>query len=213
MTNANKEIKEQTKEQILEAAITWKLDHPFQEPQITQIAAIVGISGRTLSRYFPNKEDMLGLAAIRYMTLVNDDHAKALASAGKDGRTAVEQLRSFFCARRAAYHKNPAAIKVYAVGNMRCVDYALRHQLVVDSASQSVKKAMFALLEEGKRDGSVRENLDLALAVDLMYTGFNGMMHQIAMTFTSTLSEPEKNKSALLYKEFLKMVEWYVTPE
>ncbi len=207
------DTKDDIKECILEATISWKLENPFQEPQLTQLAAIVGISGRTLSRYFPNKEDLLGLAAMRYMTRINDERAKALASAKKSDGTAAEQIRSFFCAQRSAFHQDPVAIRIYAVGNMRCIDYALRHQLAIDSASASVKKSMFDLLEAGKRDGSIRTDLDTAMTVDLMNTGLNGMMHQIAMTYTSIPNEQEKEKSARLYKEFLKMLEWYVSPK
>lgn len=209
MSNAN----EVTKEQILEAVITWKLAHPFQEPQITQIAAMVGISGRTLSRYFPNKEDMLGLTAMRYMTRVNDGLAKMLTSAKSGDCTAAEQLRSFFCKQRSFFHKDPVSIRLYAVGNMRCVDYALRHRLADDSSSAGIKKAIFDLLETGRRDGSIRANLDAAMTVDLITTGFNGMMHQIAMTYTSIPSEQEENELSQMYKEFLKMVEWYVLPK
>lgn len=204
--NANEEIKER----ILEAAVEWKLSYPFQEPQITQLAAIFGISGRTLSRYYPNKEDMLGLAAMRYMQRKNDEQVKALASAKKNNGTAVEQLRSFFCTLRAAFHLNPLAIRVYAVANIKCIDYALRNQLSTDLTAEGIKRSILELLEQGKREGSIRAELDSVSAVDFMYTGFNGVMYQIAMTYTSDLSEQEKDKAERLYKEYLKMLESYV---
>lgn len=200
-------------ERILEAVITWKLANPFQEPQITQIAAMVGISGRTLSRYFPNKEDLLGLAAMRYMTQANGELSSALLSAAECGRTAAGQLRSFFCAQRDVFRNDPVAVRLYAVGNMRCVDYALRHQLPADPASEGIKKNISGLLEAGKRDGSVRADLDTAMTVALISTGFNGLIHQIAMTYTSALSEQEKEISSQQYKEFFTLMELYILPK
>lgn len=209
MPNSNDE----KKEQILEAVIAWEELHPFQEPQLTQLAAMVGISVRTLSRYFPNKEDMLGLAAMRYMMRTSDGQAELLMSAKTADCTAAEQIRSYFCTQRSIFHKNPELIRLYAVGNMRCIDYALRHQIAIDRPSKGIKKAIFDSLEAGKRDGSIREDIDTAMTIELIQTGFNGIMHQIAMTYTSLPSEQQKEEAEQLYKEFLKMLEWYVLPK
>lgn len=206
------ETKNEMEEKILEAAITWTMEHPFQEPPLTQLAAMVGISGRTLSRYFPDKEDMLGLAAMRYLTRKSAEHAQTIEAMEENDSSTTEQIRAMFCSMRSLFQNDPGAIRIYASANMRCINYTLKHQLPADPSSEKVQKSLFALLEKGKQDGSLRSDLDNAMTVELILTGFNGLMHRIAITYTSVPDDQEKENAARLYKEFMKMLEWYLSP-
>ncbi|MFJ5303177.1 TetR/AcrR family transcriptional regulator [Streptomyces sp. NPDC088350] len=62
--------------QIAETAMTLFVAHGFEQTTVDQIAAAVGMSGRSVFRYFPTKEDMV----VGHMDEIGDRLAEALAA-------------------------------------------------------------------------------------------------------------------------------------
>jgi AcrR family transcriptional regulator len=76
-----REITRQTVQaQIAEKAMALFVEHGFDETTIEQIASAVGISSRSVSRYFPTKEDMV----VGNLLQVGRDVAAALAARPAD---------------------------------------------------------------------------------------------------------------------------------
>lgn len=123
------------------------------------------------------------------------------------------QIRAVFCGMRTLVQQDPAAICLLSTANMRCMDYILRHPRSCDLPSVELGKFLFAMLENGKLDGSIRRDLDTRMAVELITTGFSGLMQRIAAIFAAEPGPAEKGEAALIYKEFLTMLERCVTPK
>ncbi|SES48419.1 transcriptional regulator, TetR family [Streptomyces sp. yr375] len=62
--------------QIAETAMTLFVANGFEQTTVDQIAAAVGMSGRSVFRYFPTKEDMV----VGHMDEIGDRLAEALAA-------------------------------------------------------------------------------------------------------------------------------------
>ncbi len=206
------ESKTNMKDRILEATVQWNTEHPFQEPQLTQLAALVGISSRTLSRYFPSKEDLLGQASMKYIAQRTEEYRNLLKIISTSGCSGVNQIRTFLCGQKTAFQNDPLSIQVFAVANMRCAEYAIKNRQPFSMASGEVRQLIIAMLEAGKKDGSIRADLDNSLMIELMTAGFYGLMQQIATVCATESTHYEEKKTVSLYKEFCRMLEWYVDP-
>ncbi|MBK3576348.1 TetR family transcriptional regulator [Streptomyces sp. MBT65] len=66
--------------QIAETAMTLFVANGFEQTTVDQIAAAVGMSGRSVFRYFPTKEDMV----VGHMDEIGDRLAEALAACPLD---------------------------------------------------------------------------------------------------------------------------------
>lgn len=72
--------KDRTRNQLLEAALDMIHKRGFEETTIADIADAVGISPRTLLRYFPTKEDVIVSWVQDGMTIIRDEVQARLTS-------------------------------------------------------------------------------------------------------------------------------------
>lgn len=109
------EKKELTRTQLLEAALELVRARGFEHTTIADIAAVVGVSPRTLLRYFPTKEDVVvswvhdGMMIIREelkVRLPMDRPAAALLASARAMLTIYDEKSHFLLAIENAIRSN-----------------------------------------------------------------------------------------------------------
>ena len=109
------EKKELTRAQLLEAALKLIRVHGFEDTTIADIAAVVGISPRTLLRYFPTKEDVVVSWVHDGMTIIREElearlpaerPAAALLASARAMLTAYDEKAVFFLTIENAIRSN-----------------------------------------------------------------------------------------------------------
>ncbi len=202
-----------TREKILEAVLFCKGEDPCEEPQLTQIAAKAGISVRTLNRYYPNKEDMVALAYLRFLKQKYDATTQGFETQNLSGLSGYEQLCAFFDYSQKLRQNNPTDVIMTALAYLKCIQFGLKEPKKIQDFSRRGCNLVSELLKRGQRDGSIRAELNVAATTDLIEAGFNGVMEKIAMSCGHGMKEADRARALSLSGEFLKMLEWYVSPK
>lgn len=178
-----KEQKEIRRQQIIQAALDLFLQHGYYGTKTSQISRRAGISEGLLFHYFPTKENLL----------------EELVKIGVEGmrmpmQTAAENGLDFFYQFTKMLFgnvkRNPFIAKMFVfMGHVvRAEDIPERIQRLAVSVDTIMCSR--GMVEEGQRDGSIREGDAMALS-NMYWCAVHGIMEQYAMQPEIPLPEPE----------------------
>lgn len=178
-----KEQKEIRRQQIIQTALDLFLEHGYYGTKTSQISRRAGISEGLLFHYFPTKENLL----------------EELVKIGVEGmrmpmQTAAENGLDFFYQFTKMLFgnvkRNPFIAKMFVfMGHMvRAEDIPERIQRLAVSVDTIMCSR--GMVEEGQRDGSIREGDAMALS-NMYWCAVHGIMEQYAMQPEIPLPEPE----------------------
>lgn len=178
-----KEQKEIRRQQIIQAALDLFLQHGYYGTKTSQISRRAGISEGLLFHYFPTKENLL----------------EELVKIGVEGmrmpmQTAAENGLDFFYQFTkmlfANVKRNPFIAKMFVfMGHVvRAEDIPERIQRLAVSVDTIMCSR--GMVEEGQRDGSIREGDAMALS-NMYWCAVHGIMEQYAIQPEIPLPEPE----------------------
>lgn len=201
-----------TKAKILEAVLTCKELEQGEEPQLTQIAAAAGISVRTLNRYYPNKEDLVCLAYLRFLQMKYDEIVQRFEKMDMSNLNGYEQLLSFFSISRSLDKENTDDAFLMSFAYIKCVQFGMKEPKTLRDATSRARAVIARLLEKGQQDHSVRSGLDIETTIDIIDTGFNGVMQKMVMANKDLFPEQEKAHVLSLYRELGTILECYLQP-
>ncbi|MEA4911489.1 MAG: TetR/AcrR family transcriptional regulator [Oscillospiraceae bacterium] len=199
-----------TKARILKAVLTCKEQDMSDEPQLTQIAAKAGISVRTLNRYYPNKEDLVCLAYLRFLQVKYDEIISLFEKMDLSKLNGYEQLLAFFSTSRYLDKDNTDKAVFLSYAYIKCVQYGMKEPRQFKAMTSRGRAVVAKLLEKGQQDHSVKPGLDIETTIDIIETGFNGVMQKMVMADRDNLMEQEKSHVLALYGELGKILECYI---
>lgn len=199
-----------TKTRILEAVLTCRELEHGEEPQLTQIAAAAGISVRTLNRYYPNKDDLVCLAYLRFLQKKYGEIIARFEKMDLSQQNGYEQLRSFFSISRSLDKGCADEAFLMSFAFIKCVQFGLKEPKLFKQMTARSRAVIAGLLEKGRQDGSVRAELDVEITIDIIETGFNGVMQKMVMAHKDSAPEQELARVMSLYRELGKMLENYI---
>lgn len=161
-------LPEEKRQKLLECAIDEFAEYDYHSASITKIVTRAGIAKGSLYQYFKDKQDLyyylLELAVQKKKKLFN------LSSKSAPNKTWIEMLTNLFQVMASYELRYPQLSKI----GFRAINgNSPLSEGLVNMAKQSTSQYFLELLDEGKRRGEIRADLDTNIA---------------ALIFTSTLS-------------------------
>jgi len=206
--------KEQVTEDILDAVIRCKYEAKGGNVQITQISSLVGISDRTLNRYFPDKELMIYLASLKMLRLSSAELLKEYRARIEPGMNGKERFLLLVKTQIDKFHSESMNALMFASAVATCVDTAISKKICYPSYDNEVERAVVSDIEIGKLDGSVRSDVDPADVYCLTSSSFNGLAERIIYLCNVGVSDEEQKKKLLCaFDDYLDMIDCYISPK
>jgi len=155
-------------DRIIEAAIGILATKGYQKATIQEISKAAEVSDGTIYEYFKNKEDLLFSTLERQF----DQNLDSLDEVFQI-RSPLRKLRRFIRYHFTIYLKNPVFTKVFLF------DAIYNYRFYASRAYQPFKnylESIYDILEEGKRDGSIRPEINNRIFVNLFMGIFSHMV-------------------------------------
>lgn len=170
-------ISQEKRERIINAATTEFALKGFDNANINNIAKKADVSVGSLYKYFENKQDLF-LTIIHYNISTIEDLLETLAVSDEDILLKAEQIIRTI----QSYSKqNPLIIKLYNVmtseNNPR---FASQFAYEMESMSARIYRVA---IEEGKKTGDVRSDIDSAFAAYLLDSLFMSLQFSYASDY------------------------------
>jgi AcrR family transcriptional regulator len=193
--------KEQRRTEIIEKAKELVLNKGLQDVQLQDVADEVGIGIATFYRYFPNKQ-LLTLAVNSLVTKQLTDQLEQILKENMSGIEQLEKVLDFYIeVVDEKEHKFLRFVKAFESYRPQSSDS--REFLEYVEIRRKYADVLFELAEKGARDGSLKRDIDLHLAI---FTFVQNISHFSAET-TLTEHDPqlpvklEAKKQLMLLKD------------
>lgn len=145
---------EDRRERILHAALEVFACRGFHQAQLDEIAKAAGVGKGTIYRYVPDKEGLL-LEAIRHAMQVHERRVRERVEAARDTR---ERLYQLFYQDLAYFRENETLARVF-FAERAALGFGRSFTKGMAELRQSRRKLLLAVLGEGQRDGTLRQDV------------------------------------------------------
>jgi AcrR family transcriptional regulator len=156
-----KREKKQRESDIVNAAEKLFIEKGFEGTSMDDVAAAVELSKPAIYRYFDNKEDLYMAVAYRSIGIVCSMMEKYV----EEGRTGLDKAYATGHAYYDFYLKYPDQYRIMM--NTQYIGSAGRDSPYLKKISEAVRgnlKLMCKAIDEGKKDGTLREDFDTLMA-------------------------------------------------
>lgn len=205
--------REEIVEEILKAAIKCKYEAGINDVQVTQIAAKASISTRTLNRYFPDKEEMIATASLKYL---RDQYEEIVEEYSKledlDQMNGLERLIRFLGMRINHYLSDMNYAVVFVDANINCIRSGVRKDTFNVYLGAETRKLVLEDLSLGIKDGSIRADIDVEVVSALLSSSFNGLMQRMIFVLRTSQMEEKKKQTKQIFVEYVAMVKKFLQP-
>lgn len=204
--------KEQVKNAILDAVIDCKYKAQGGDVQVTQAAARAGVSTRTLNRYFPDKDEMIYLAAIRFL---NRRYAEmGLIYNGKDlgGKNGMERIDAMLQMQADYYRANPAEATMMDSARLMYTLGSLKESYPKAQVGLDFRNLFLDNMALGQRDGSIRRELNARNTWVMVTATFNGLLHRLAYLNATKSEMIGWETFFMIFGDFKAMIGQYLHP-
>lgn len=178
--------KDARREDILKAAETLFLAKGYQNASMNDLADEADLTKKTLYSYFICKEDLYYAVVARwYETLLGE-----IREAAQETGTVIDRMIRGSRAYTRLYKQNPVIFSL--MNNLESVRLAgnvdaLEGKKKLAEIKQELFARMFELFDEGKKDGTIRDDIDtttLVASFIFKLTGFFYILSSNGMNFT-----------------------------
>lgn len=156
------------KQSILEKTLIKFLASGFNRVTTDEISADLGISKKTLYKYFETK-DILVEAVVQH--LMDSIREKVEAIVADSSMNAVQKLEKLF---------ETISHYIFRISKQTLDDLQRSRpdlfQRVIEFRTYNLKKNLAVVLREGQQEGLIREDLDIQLAIDMFLLVINGII-------------------------------------
>ena len=173
--NIQKKKAADTRNSILDAAENVFNDRGYSQTSLNEIAEVAGVTRGAIYWHFKNKEDLFNEMCERVRKPMREQLEKAV---GDSKENPIGQLRQTHeCVMREMVD-NPHYRKVVEILLLKCEHTSEATHILQNKRGwrNSVSDLLQTALENAKRQGELPEDLDVAMAVDIMFSSFWGMI-------------------------------------
>lgn len=170
------------KEEIINAAENLFYEDGYDNVSMDQIAKKAEFTKRTIYQYFTSKEDLFFAVAHRGFVKMFSYFQKA----SQKGKTAFEKLHLACLAYYQFYKDCPETFRL-----MNYIGYVKKNNSPQQKEWMEFDNRMFEqiarIVKDGKKDGSIREDLDsdmVTFSIAFITTGFFKQLSETGNTFT-----------------------------
>lgn len=202
--------KKHIENKILDAVIRCKHETMGGDIRITQVAAAAGVSTRTLHRYFPEKDEMIYSAAVKFLEERYERLAQQYYSADMSGTNGLERITRFLRLLGKAYDIEAACALMLIDANIRYTCSAITKNYKKVSIGGRLREIIVSNIEAGIRDGSIRSDIVPLNTSLLISANFHGLMERVVFIYYASEDNQEKNCVSVVFDEFIKMLDGYL---
>lgn len=192
--------KEQRMKTIIKAAQTIFIQNGLEQTTMQDIANEANIGVATLFRYFPRKEKLL-VAVIVGIIEVNIPIFQAAENVQGSCIQKIEKIFDIyilFNKEKQERTKLVAAFETYAAQH----NEPLEDIDIYGSTFGEIKIIFSRIIDGGKKDGSIRQDIDVEKTLDVLIHAFNSFSARLSMPkknigLSSTTMEPEEELTIL----------------
>ena len=197
--------KEQFINDILDAVTSCKYDASGGDFQLAQVAVKAQTSVRTINRYFPDKNHMLYLAAVRFLGQQHVKLVQQYTAMDMSGKTGLERLMSFLKSQKEYCAKYPvdAVMMVAATASVCRVNANIDTEKREISIDHELHDIVVSCVEEGIKDGSIRGDVEASPVCQLISSTFDGLQQHLTLLYSKGSETIRKN-------DLLRIFDWYV---
>ena len=165
--NKSAEMKLDKKSRILEAAESIFAEKGYNQVLISEIARIANVSEGTIYEYFKNKDDLLfSIPELKFKEHIT--HSEEIFEL----KTPLRKLRRFIRYHFYLYMTEPNFVKVFLLHIQLSQTFYGSHAY---KTFQQYIKILTDVLEEGKKDGSIRNNVNTRVFKNFFLGAFSHM--------------------------------------
>lgn len=175
--------KEQRVQDIIQAARTVFLENGLEKTTMQDIATEASIGIATLFRYFPRKEKLI----VTVITKLIAENVPIFQAAENSSGTCLQKIEKIFDIYIKLHKEKQKRFKLITSFET----YAAQHNEPVEDIDiygntfQEIRTIFSRIIETGKKDGSIRQDIDIEETLNVILHVFNA--------FSSRLSMPQKN--------------------
>lgn len=168
-------------EDILDAVISCRRKDFYNDLQMTQVAALVGVSVRTVNRYYPDKEKLICMAAFKFQSDYYNSRIAEFENTKDDNQSGKDLLIGFLKYLKNCYQQDKEDTVFLGRAALRCMQYGYMKEFDVKSVRYNLKDYMTGIFNKGKDDGSIKNTLDTEKSVMLIASTFGGIFERLAV--------------------------------
>lgn len=210
------EERARNKEKVIAAALDCIQQMPVNEVTRVAIANRAGLTPRSLQRYFGTLDNLMQTVTQRYLEHFNQCHREAFHAQNIAGKSGLEHLKFFLCSYEALFDEGmPSAVVLTKIETYwRKRENPPFHVLFPPAAEKfygtgEYKYDLFhTLLHAGRRDGSIRGDLDPDSVYLWLTASFAGLIRRVG-----TVPEMYGGKEKQIIRSFAQAVADYLAAE
>lgn len=201
--------KEQRLNNIIKAARTVFLEKGLEETTMQDISNEASIGIATLFRYFPRKEKLIVTTIINII----EDNIPVFQAAENSEGTCLQKIEKIFDIYIMLNKEKQKRIRLIASFETFAAQHAvpLEDIDIYSSTFEKIKIIFTRIIEEGKKDGSIRQDIEVEDTLNVMINAFNAFAARLSipkknMGLNSNKLEPEEELSVLktIFINYLK---------
>ena len=207
------EKKEQLREEILDAVIKCKRENGGGFIKLTQVAALVGISDRTLNRYFPDKEELIYEAAGKSLRNRGRALIEKYNAQNKNGLNGRERFLLLVKTEVDRMREDPNYALMFVSAYTTCLYTSVCKKIQNFSFDEEVRQVVTVTVEEGIKDGSIRNDVTPLDTYLLTSSNFNGLAQRLIYLYSVDQPKTEQREEILhVFDHYITMMDEYLKP-
>lgn len=169
------------KDKILDAVISCIRKDFYEELQMTQVAAMIGVSVRTVNRYYPNKEKLICIASFRFQSNYYNSRIYEFENLKEKGKLQRELLIDFLRYLKFSYQNNKDETVFLGRTALYCMQYGYCKEFDMESVKYNLKNYITNIINKGKHEGSIKNTIDTDKTVFLIASTFGGIVERLTI--------------------------------
>ena len=186
--------KQQRRQHIVQTAKDLFLEHGVQNIQMQDVADATGVGIATLFRYFPKKEYLVIAAS----STITEEMATDIGQIVEQTISAFEKIKQildyYICGTRDPQLRLAKFFESFDLQE-KITEELNEHYAEYLFARSKLANILLALAQQGKQDGSLRQDIDMDLFIITMVQNFS------LFTFKVSLATHDTNLSQLLSED------------
>jgi len=191
-------------EEIIDTAERLFFSQGYDNTTMEDIAREAEFSKRTLYKYYQSKNELCLAIIIRRLVLLRKNFEEIAQLPGSKSLDKLLKIKNHFLSFITDYPMFEKAILTYRYHKIECDKES---SVLRDSVVENVRitNILVQLIEEGKNDGSIHEDIDASIIGNALWGQVTGILPNLALSDTQSKETPGKNPKEI-FDEFFDFI-------